>query len=209
MAEKGEIREWQQLKSLYRGLILGNSELSLYEVWYRPKTATPSLFARVLGLKSLLFSFSQPWEIWVCVSPSGRKTRIIHGYLLAHPSFPWNLLNTSRVYAGLCKCCWSQKAWTLELDKVGFKSWHFLLWTFLSLSYSAPPSSFPSKPSFDLAFSSNCIISCFSFSNFTMLQVFNLPSYQKDFLCWSWPPRVLLECFCSSGSSLTSGDLFL
>lgn len=59
VAEEGESREWQQLKSLHRGLILGNSELSLYEVWYRPKTATPSLFARVLGLKSLLFSFSQ------------------------------------------------------------------------------------------------------------------------------------------------------
>lgn len=58
VAEEGESREWQQLKSLHRGLILGNSELSSYEV-YRPKTATPSLFARVLGLKSLLFSFSQ------------------------------------------------------------------------------------------------------------------------------------------------------
>ena len=73
VAEKGEIREWQQLKSLYRGLILGNSELSLYEVWYRPKTATPSLFARVLGLKSLLFSFSQTWEIWDVCFPFWEK----------------------------------------------------------------------------------------------------------------------------------------
>ena len=124
--------------------------------------------------------------------------------------FSWNVLNAGRVYAGLGKCCWSRQAWTLELNKVGFKSWHFLLWTFFK-SFVIQHLPLPSPANLPLTLHSPPVASYCVFPSLTSpcYEVFNLPSYQKDFLCCSWPPRVLLECFCPSGSSLTSGDLFL